>query len=548
MPLVTHSKVVDYGALAGAAQARRATFGLFAGLGCMAAIAPASAENWRFSASASATETYTTNVDYVSKSLAEGAFATSVTGALKVNGEGARLKLNGSIGATATVYTGHSEDNSFAPQVSMTGTLEAIEKFAYLDAQAFIGQTFQFPFGAQPSSLVNATPNRYTQQNYVVSPYIKGVFPSSGVSYQVRDDNYWTLASNYGDASTSVPNTYSNNFSALMESPVSPWGWTLAYNRSYYDNGLTNRFGNVGNVDIVDTPTTYNSFLGTLVYQIDPQLRVSLRGGYDSYKFAAPTTESARYGIGIQWSPTERTQVVGFWDHTFFGSSYSLQVSHRLPNAALSATVSRGISSYPEVALAIPAGASVSQFLNAAFATRIFDPAERARAVDQFLARTQLAPTLASPVSFYATSLTLQEQANLSLVLIGTRNTVGLSAFYLKTEAVSGQGNVLPSALQFGQHNTQIGAGITYSLILSSMTNLGAGATYSTTTVDTTTGPLANTRSKNLNTNVSLNTRFGPRTTGSAGVTYSWSDIPGSSITGGSIAALNAYVTVSYTF
>jgi uncharacterized protein (PEP-CTERM system associated) len=234
-------------------------------------------------------------------------------------------------------------------------------------------------------------------------------------------------------------------------------------------------------------------------------------------------------------------------DHTFFGASYSLQASHRLPNAALNASVSRGISSYPQLALAIPAGAAVSQFLNAAFATRIADPAARAQAITDFLARTQLAPTLASPVDFYATSLTLQEAANLSLVLIGARNSLGFSIFYLKSEAVSGQGNVLPPALQFGQNNTQTGAGINYSFNLSGTASVTAAATYSTTTTDTSTGPLANSRSRNINTNVSLNKSFGPRTTGSAGVGYSWSDTPGST-TAGSTSALTVFATVSHTF
>ena len=68
-----------------------------------------------------------------------------------------------------------------------------------------------------------------------------------------------------------------------------------------------------------------------------------------------------------------------------------------------SAPTSRAASrSYPQLALAIPAGTTVTQFLDAAFTTRIPDPAERALAVEQFLARTGLPPTLASPVNFYA--------------------------------------------------------------------------------------------------------------------------------------------------
>ena len=76
---------------------------------------------------------------------------------------------------------------------------------------------------------------------------------------------------------------------------------------------------------------------------------------------------------------------------------------------------------------------------------------------------------------------------------------------------------------------------------------MGASASYSTTTVNTSTGPLANARTNNANANVNLNTQFGPKTSGSAGVGYSWSDTPGSAVAG-NISALNVFATVSHTF
>jgi hypothetical protein len=222
-----------------ASQRSRAWGQLLVGVGALATVTTALAENWKFSASASATETYTSNVDYTSGSLAEGDFATTLGATLNINGEGARFKLNGSIGAYALFYVTETQNNSFAPNVNLTGTLEAIENFAYVDASAFVTQTFSSPFGAQPSDLVNATQNRYTQQTYTVSPYIKGVFGSSNISYRLRFDNYWTIASSFGDSSTAVPGTYANNLTGSMSSPVNPWGWTLEYKRLYYDNGLS---------------------------------------------------------------------------------------------------------------------------------------------------------------------------------------------------------------------------------------------------------------------------------------------------------------------
>jgi uncharacterized protein (PEP-CTERM system associated) len=152
-----------------------------------------------------------------------------------------------------------------------------------------------------------------------------------------------------------------------------------------------------------------------------------LRGGYESDQFCLSGSDGALlpsqsnqgpiYGAGINWRPTDRTLVNGFWEHQFFGSSYNFQLSHRLPNVALSANFARGLSSFPQVALLVPAGVTVAQFLDAAFTTRIPDPAQRAAAVAQFLAQTGLPPTLASPLNFYATTITVQQTATLSAVL-----------------------------------------------------------------------------------------------------------------------------------
>ncbi len=300
-----------------------------------------------------------------------------------------------------------------------------------------------------------------------------------------------------------------------MRSPVNPWGWTLEYNRFYYDNGSRRSWRNGCRARILHDYNRYD-------YCFLTRLTRNCRSGHASdtratnFPFRIRRERStASVANGIR---RRRTSVGGFWEHRFFGSSYSVQVKHRLPNAALSANAARGINSYPQLALAIPAGAAVSQFVDAAFTTRIPDPTERAQAVDQFLAQSGLPASLVSPVNFYAATLTLQDTANVSLVLIGTRNSVSMSVFYSKSEAISGSGNVLPPALQFGQDNTQTGVGASYSHRVGAQTTLGAGASYSTTTSNVSTGPFANIRSNNFNTSLNVSTtvraqdqRFGRR-------------------------------------
>jgi uncharacterized protein (PEP-CTERM system associated) len=251
------------------------------------------------------------------------------------------------------------------------------------------------------------------------------------------------------------------------------------------------------------------------------------------------------YGAGFQWNPSDRTSMGGFWERRFFGSSFDWRLSHRLPNSAISASFTRGLQSYPQLALAIPAGTTVTQFLDAAFATRIPDPAERALAIEQFLARTGLPPTLAAPVNFYGTQITLQNAQNLTYVIIGVRNAITFSLFNVKSEAIAGTGEVLPPALQFGQNNTQTGVGVGYSYQLSGMTGLAASASYSRTRSNDT--ALLDVTSNNGNFGVNLNTRFGPKTSGSAGITYSLFKYDAGSSTPDTDTA-TVFVTVNHTF
>ena len=513
------------------------------GLACMTAAGGALAQKWTVSASAGATATYN---HYTGANQPQDGFVACLTAGLGLHsGEGGRLKVNGTVGANQLLCTG-AQGSGFAPSVALAANLEPIEKFFFIDATANVSESFITPFGPQPSNLTVPTNNRYISQTYSVSPYVQGVI-APNISYTVRDDNIWTPSASYGDSSAKTPNTYLNNFSGQMSSVVGyGGGWTLQYSRQSYDNGI-------------DT-AIYVIQVGraTASYAVNPQLTVSLRGGYESDRFPALSGDNGAllpssnntgtiYGGGLNWRPTERTAVEGYWEHRFFGSSYSWQASHRLPNIALSANFTRGLNTFPQLALTVPAGITVAQFLDAAFTTRIPDPAQRAAAVAQFLAQTGLPPTLASPLNFYSQSITLQQTASLSAVWAGLRNALGFTLFNSRTDEISGTGSALPSVVQFGASNTQTGGGVNYSRRLSGFTNLVASAIYAVTKPTNTGGTPGNVRSNNFNTFVSVNTQFAPKTSGSVGLSYFTFDTPGAS-NNGSTSTVSVYASVSHTF
>jgi len=508
-----------------------------AGIGCLALAAPAHAENWRLQSSASISETYTSNVNYSASGAAEGDFATTVTGMLAINGQGARVRLNGTIGGTGLFYVKETQNNSFAPLANLTGNVEAIEKFLYIDGTANVTQTFFSPFGAQPGNLVNATANRYTSQTYSLSPYIVGRIAGTNITYQARDDNIWTLSSNFGDNSVEAPNTYLNQFNASMSAPAAPWGWRAEYNRTHYAPSERDTFG----------AYTIQVARGIAIYQYDPQLQVSLRGGYEKDEFPLTGSDGIVYGAGMQWFPSDRTQVSGYWEHRFFGSSYSVQVSHRLPRTALSFVAARGINTYPQNALTIPAGANVLTYLDAALTTRVPDPAERALAVQQLIAQAGLPSQVVTPVNIFAANVLLQTTATATAVLIGIRNSLAFSLYYVKSEAISGTGAALPPVLQFSQNNTQAGGGVSFSHKLSGMTNLTASTSYSRTTSDASTGAFEGARTNNFYVSGGFNTQLGPKTSASLSANYS-RFVPVGVLDQATTNAFNVIASLNHTF
>jgi uncharacterized protein (PEP-CTERM system associated) len=172
-------------------------------------------------------------------------------------------------------------------------------------------------------------------------------------------------------------------------------------------------------------------------------------------------------------------------------------------------------------------GANVATYLDAAFTTRIPDPAERALAVQQVIAQAGLPATLATPVNVFSGNVLLQTTATASAVLIGVRNSLAFTLFYTKSQAISGTGATLPDILQFAQNNTQTGGGVSFSHRLSGLTSFTSSASYSRTTSNNTRGAFADARSNNLYVSAGFSTQLGPRTTGMLSANYTRFDPTG---------------------
>jgi uncharacterized protein (PEP-CTERM system associated) len=404
-------------------------------------------------------ETYTNNVELSASGAKQSDLVSEITPAVSVDYRSPRSSLQGSVSVPIVLYAKTTEHSQVYVSGSLAGTLEAIDKFLFIDASASASQQYLTPFGATPVGLVNATNNRYTSITYRISPYIKGV-TGGNIEYLLRYTSVW---GNLSGAPIGVDSSRYTDTTGDLTSPVAPWGWAAHYQRlaSYFTNQ---------DAQIMQLAR------GRLLYQATAALRVSLSGGYENNQFPFTDYSDVIYGVQAEWRPSERTQLLAGWEHRFFGPSYLFVFDHRTPQTVWNVNFSRNITTYTQQLGAFPAGGNVSKLLNDVLTTRIPDPAQRQAAVNQLIASQGLPQVLDAPVNLYTQQVLLQQGGGASAGFLGVNNTIFLAAFYVRTEPISGSGNALPPILEGGNNNTQRGVTLTWSHPISATMSFTAQA------------------------------------------------------------------------
>jgi uncharacterized protein (PEP-CTERM system associated) len=474
--------------------------------GCAVALAlqagPAAAQSpWRVSGSVAGQLSYTNNVDLQRGAAREGDFVLSIAPRMQVSYEAARAALNGWVSVPIHVYAQTSENNSVSPQANLVGHLEMVKDFFFVEASANVSQTYFNPFGPQPPGLINATDNRYTTASYRVSPYIKGTSGGS-IRYSLRDDNVWT---SLGGAPVGANNVYSNSLVGTIERDPAPLGWGVDLNRAEHD------FNDQRRTQVLELVRARG------IYRYSAAWQFAVSGGYERNRFPLSDTESAIYGVGIVWRPTERTKLDAAWEHRFFGGSYRVEFQHRGPRSSWSLRASRDITTYPEQIAQLPAGSSVSSLLNDILLSRISDPAQRAEFIANYIRDRGLPDVIADPISLYTQQIYLLERATAAFGIQGARNNIFFTAYYGKSEPITGAGVAIPPILGGQNNNTQMGGGAVWTHSLTPTSSLSLSGNISRTDAN----PPFSGRTDNMSLRFSITRPISPKTTTFAGARYS---------------------------
>lgn len=392
----------------------------------LAASLPAGAESWRVTPNVHAQETWTDNVALQPADQARSELVTEISPGIRIDGEGDRLKLNFDYRLNQLLYARDSGRNNTQNFLSARGTLEAIEDRFFIEARGSISQQSISAFGTRSASSANIDANRTETQTWQVSPYLRGRF--GGYAEYLLRYNYTASSA---DSSQVADTAQSEVIASIRGDNQGPVGWSLDA------NAATNDY-NQGR------ETDSRRVQGTLSYQFDPQIRGLITAGRESNDFVSVERQSkTTYGVGADWAPTPRTQISGLKERRFFGNGHSFTFRHRTPLSSWSFRDSKDVSALPNQLIAATGRSAEFELFFDALGSQISDPVLRAQVVEGLLQQLGLPTTALLPVGFLTSRVFVDRRREASVALIGSRNTVTLTAFTSDRQALgAGAGTV----------------------------------------------------------------------------------------------------------
>lgn len=364
---------------------------------------------WHIVPSLSVTETYSDNVALAPQGAAKSDWATNLGPGIRFEGSGPRVRGHFDYALHRILYANDPRLNNSQNALDSLLTVEMLENWFFIDGRANISQQNRSAFAAAAPDAASATGNRVETSVYQLAPYVRGRI-SDIAAYQLRLNA--TQSSSRGVASSRTRTTeWLGNMRSAT--PGARIGWTL--------DGSARAFQNV---------TTGNSQFvrarGSLDFMVNPEFRVSAYEGLETTEIAGAARQSAHTpGIGVSWTPANRTQVAAIREKRFFGPAQTIRLNHSMARTSFTYSDEKVVAVVPSLTTATgQALASSGQLLGAdaipgavptTTATLSPDPAVSGQ------------PAGAGAAGFATGRSTVRRNRQGSVTMLGTNNTVTLT-------------------------------------------------------------------------------------------------------------------------
>ena len=416
----------------------------------------------------SITETLTSNVRLLDADLRQSDRITDINPGVHVNVAGSRLKASFDYSVNELLYAHNSSSRHVLHNLNSTGSLEAVDNWAFLDFGGAVAQQAISAFGPQSTAATSINANQTEVSNYRISPYLKGRI-GNAAAYQARLSYAITRS-----AANAASNVNSSDGSLQVGSLPRPSGLGWSVQASRQTNDYTE-----------GRSTTADRLRLSLPYAVTPQLSAALVAGRESDNYTSLSAQGhGTGGFDITWSPSDLSHLTASIEQRSFGQSHKLSFESRSARTVWKFSDTQDASTAP---VRGTVSGSIYDLLFSQFAAAQPDPIARAQMVNAYLQANGLAGSTVATSGFLTSSLSLLRQQDLSLALLGVRDTITFIATRGQTsklDALSPASGDLASTSQVQQRgfSASLGHRLTpdYSLAVLASGQASAGGSQST--------------------------------------------------------------------
>jgi uncharacterized protein (PEP-CTERM system associated) len=420
---------------------------------------------------------------------------TEISPGLRITSQGARVKGYFDYALREVNYAQNSFQNFSQNSLNTFGNIEAIEKWAYLDFSGGISQQAISAFGTQSVGTTAANTNMTETSTYRLSPYVRGLLIGETL-YELRYTE--TTTQSKTDPVSDV---------ATQEGLVKLAGVSTQRFLAWTAEEVKQKFNfKAGRANESDR------FKASLSAAVSPILSLQAIGGSEANNYTSVDMQRHDIsGIGVKWNPSERTKLSAQRENRFFGEGHNLTFEHRTARTYWQYNDVRDVLVTPVQAGTGSIG-TVYDLYFAQYASIEPDPIRRAQLVNDFLLANGLNPNASVVSNFLSTSVSVQRRQNLSVTLLGERDTVTFMLIRSETSRLDSQ-----STLADDLSNASVVVQNGYSLSLAHRLTPDAALNVFITR-QFNAGSLASQESSLGTVNVSLISKVGRRSTVALGV------------------------------
>ena len=321
-------------------------------------------------------------------------------------------------------YANGSQPDGVLPDArgSLKSTL--VDRWLYLDASAYARAAEADPFGVRIDDVIAA--NRRVESGFLIGPTLDREL-APNVDLMAREQ-FARVHSNAVDG-TRMSSAISQ---IRIERKPTPLGLSAELTR--LDNRAT---------DESDSRYTLTTARLRAAWILGSDIQVGAVAGEDRSSYLLSRHDDPLYGASLIWTPGPRTHLELDLEHRYFGQSGTLRFDHRTPFLTIALVLQREPVDAATSFGTLGQGVDLRSALDSILTTRYPDPAVRAGIVDGIVTSRGLDPRTSGPVSIFGDYPQLQTAARGELTLLGSLDTLNLTAYSLTTRALTRDGDPL---------------------------------------------------------------------------------------------------------